>query len=150
MQPNEWARRNIFPCHNILFSINDRRTSIYILRGRTRRKNYELLYERQQLSLDSYYPAHSRNVRKRILVTSVLRLRLARACRTCLLHVQKRYALLALRKRRLRLLQRLTPKFESDSVKYPPAFRQGDFYWKKFIRQDISMRCISSKNNRYA
>ncbi len=119
MQPNEWARRNIFPCHNILFSINDRRTSIYILRGRTRRKNYELLYERQQLSLDSYYPAHSRNVRKRILVTSVLRLRLARACRTCLLHVQKRYALLALRKRRLRLLQRLTPKFESDSVSHP-------------------------------
>ena len=50
-----------------------------------------MLSWRQQLPLDSHYPARFRDVRQRILFEHLHRLRLARARRACILHVQKRH-----------------------------------------------------------
>ena len=58
---------------------------------RLRRKYYELLFLRQQLPLDSYYPCYFGNVRKRLFVQCVPRMRLAPSRCARLLHVQKRH-----------------------------------------------------------
>lgn len=82
----------------------------YPSRSYKRRKNYELLSDWQQLSLDFDYPAHSRNVRQRILFERLFRMRMAYTRGSRILYVQKRHACLVVRKRRLRLrLQRLIP-----------------------------------------
>ena len=69
---------------------------------------------RQQLSLDSHYPAHTGYVRERILFEPLYGVRLARPRSARLLLRKERLAYLSVRSRRL--LQRLTESFESDSV----------------------------------
>ena len=121
---------NPFPCPRIQYNKRPQKTIRYILCGRIpsnarlresyRRKNYELLFWRQSLSLDPYHPAHSRNVRKRLLIQRIQRLRMAHSCRPRILHVQKRDAPVHHRKRlRFGRWLRLQLNFPSDRKRRP-------------------------------
>ena len=74
-----------------------------------------MLYERQQqLSLDPDHPAHSGNVRQRILFERFFGVRLAHPRRARLLHVQERNALRTLLQSGLRPRQRLKSRTVSS------------------------------------
>ena len=89
---------------------------IYICGVAHKEENHELLQQRQHQPLGSHYPAYFGN--QRSLIQRLHGMRLARTHRARLLHGKKRYARLASRTERLRLLQRisLTRFTASDSA----------------------------------